>query len=153
MDETKPCMEILKKILKLVLMFVVLGVMWIAGNLLFGTITDFKPEKEIKLAVRGKAVAQPDSIFSFINWNIGYGGLGEKADFFYDGGKMVVSAEEDVDNYLAGIYNFAKSNDSVDFFFFQEGNRFFAVTYCFSKRSCFSLKRFFSLCMFFQFTM
>lgn len=120
MDETKPCMEILKKILKLILMFVVLGVMWIAGNLLFGTITDFKPEKEIKLAVRGKAVAQPDSIFSFINWNIGYGGLGEKADFFYDGGKMVVSAEEDVDNYLAGIYNFAKSNDSVDFFFFQE---------------------------------
>lgn len=113
-------METLKKILKLILMFVVLGVVWIAGNLIFGNHHQFKPEKEIKLAVRGTATAQPDSIFSFINWNVGYGGLGEKADFFYDGGKMVVSAEEDVDNYLKGIYSFIKSNDSVDFVLLQE---------------------------------
>ena len=115
-------MELLKKILKLVLILVMLGAVWIAGNLLFGTITDFKPEKEITLSIRGNAAAQPDSIFTFLNWNIGYGGLGEKADFFYDGGKMVVSAEEDVDNYLNGIYSFIKSNDSVDFVFIQEAD-------------------------------
>ncbi len=113
-------MPILKKFLKIILILVVLGAVWIAGNLLFGTITDFKPEKEITLKVRGNANAQPDSVFTFINWNIGYGGLGENADFFYDGGKMVVSAEEDVNNYLNGIYGFLKANDSVDFFLLQE---------------------------------
>lgn len=109
-----------KNILKLLLIVVVLGAVWIVGNLLFGTLTDFTPEKEITLNIRAKANAQPDSIFTFLNWNIGYGGLGEKADFFYDGGKMVVSKEEDVENYLLGIYNFIKANDSVDFVFIQE---------------------------------
>jgi len=113
-------MTILKKILKIALIIFLLIALWIGGNLVFGTLTDFKPEKEISLDIRGNATAQPDSIFTFLDWNIGYGGLGENADFFYDGGKMVVSKEEDVTAYLEGIYNFAKSNDSVDFFFFQE---------------------------------
>lgn len=69
-----------KNILKLLLIVVVLGAVWIVGNLLFGTLTDFTPEKEITLNIRAKANAQPDSIFTFLNWNIGYGGLGEKAD-------------------------------------------------------------------------
>lgn len=113
-------MEKLKKILKIISLLVLFAVLWIIGNLLFGTLTDFKPEKVIKLGIRGHAAAMPDSIFSFYSWNIGYGGLGEKADFFYDGGKMVVSKEEDVENYLNGIYSFVKANDSVDFFFLQE---------------------------------
>lgn len=115
-------MATLKKFLKLVLILVLLAVLWILGNLLFGTITDFKPEKEITLEIRGKATAQPDSIFTFLNWNIGYGGLGDKADFFYDGGKMAVSPKEDVDNYLNGIDSFIKSNDSIDFVFIQEAD-------------------------------
>ncbi len=113
-------MQTLKKFLKIGLILLCAAVLWIIGNLLLGTVTDFQPEKEIKLSVRGSASAQPDSIFTFLNWNIGYGGLGAKADFFYDGGKMVVSEEADVKDYLSGIYSFVKGNKNIDFIFLQE---------------------------------
>lgn len=122
-------MIFLKKMLRIALFVILLIALWIGGNLVYGTLTDFKPEKEVLLAVRGNADMQPDSIFTFLNWNIGYGGLGNKADFFYDGGKMVVSKEEDVENYLKGIYDFIKTNDSIDFIFLQEVDTFARRSY------------------------
>jgi endonuclease/exonuclease/phosphatase family metal-dependent hydrolase len=45
------------------------------------------------LGGEAKQLAAGDSI-NIVAWNIGYGALGDNADFFMDGGKMVYSADE-----------------------------------------------------------
>ena len=98
--------------------------LYIGGNLVYGTLTDFKPApSEIVPVENGQTAKAEDSTYTFLIWNIGYGGLGAKADFFYDGGKMVVSPEADVKAYLEGIKNFLKSKDQTDFILLQEVDR------------------------------
>lgn len=113
-------MKIAKKILKYAaILFLIVGG-YIGGNLLYGTITDFKPEKEIKLAINGNGKGKPDSVLTFISWNIGYAGLGKESDFFYDGGESVRMSEELTIKNLGGVERFVTANDSIDFFFIQE---------------------------------
>ena len=63
-------------------------------------------------------------------WNLGYGGLGKDADFFYDGGAMVHSPREWVENNLTGIYGVIKAEvPKTDFFLFQEVDSIAARSY------------------------
>lgn len=60
---------------------------------------------------------------SFLSWNIGYAGLGDDMDFFYDGGsKMRTSKERTLQN-LAGIEQTLNQNRDADFVFLQEVDR------------------------------
>lgn len=122
-------MKIARKILKIaaILFFVVTA--YIGGNLLYGTLTDFKPEKEIKLAINGEANGIPDSVFTFLNWNIGYAGLGKESDFFYDGGESVRMSEELTIKNLNGITKFIADNDTMDFILLQEVDSIAKRTY------------------------
>ena len=61
------------------------------------TVTEYKPDEIEKLSVNGtgeQALQAGDSL-SILTWNIGYGALGDNADFFMDGGSMVNTADED----------------------------------------------------------
>ncbi len=91
------------KVVGTLLGIVVLALLALIGAL---TATEYKPEDKEVLSVEGEADAQlsvGDS-FSIVSWNIGYGGLGEDADFFMDGGKSVQSASEDqVRENITGI--------------------------------------------------
>ena len=53
-------------------------------------------------------------------WNIGYGGLGENMDFFYDGGRMVRDTRENVQLNFDAILAYIGSRDTIDFFLLQE---------------------------------
>jgi endonuclease/exonuclease/phosphatase family metal-dependent hydrolase len=53
-------------------------------------------------------------------WNVGYGGLGKEVDFFYDGGKMVITPKELVDKFVYGIYSQIEKEKNVDFMLLQE---------------------------------
>jgi endonuclease/exonuclease/phosphatase family metal-dependent hydrolase len=109
--------------------------------LTYGTLTDFQPEAKIIVAsstnnstmaanprlkpLKGRKLST-DSL-TLVNWNIGFGGLGERANFFYDaggfffaGGKMVRSPKEDVDYYLKGIDSFLLAHKEADFILLQE---------------------------------
>ncbi|MDR3329212.1 MAG: hypothetical protein LBS63_03765 [Prevotellaceae bacterium] len=57
--------------------------------------------------------------FTVTSWNIGYGGLGREADFFYDGGKMVRSPRAAVENNLLHIEDFLQA-DGSNFLLLQE---------------------------------
>ncbi|MDR2813881.1 MAG: hypothetical protein LBB79_04405 [Prevotellaceae bacterium] len=92
-----------------------------AGLLFFvvATFMAYRPAPQEALYANPQAPRQlPDSI-SVTSWNVGYCGLGKAADFFYDGGKMVRPAKEEVLENLQGIKNFLRAN-AGDFLLLQE---------------------------------
>jgi len=108
-------------VIKVLLSVVALIALYIGGNILYSTVTDYQPPPREELPVHGTATAQPDRLIRLMIWNIGYGGLGAEMDFFYDGGETVVAPEAMVDKYLNGIYRTVeKHKGAVDCFLFQE---------------------------------
>jgi endonuclease/exonuclease/phosphatase family metal-dependent hydrolase len=99
-------------VLAMVLMF--------ALFVLYGTVSDYRPDEETLLSEQADAPVLTDSIFDLIIWNIGYCGLGHEMDFFYDGGKQVRSEEASVKANLHDVLDVATRLDSCDFFLFQE---------------------------------
>ena len=109
-------MKYLKYPLYLVLALVILFALFV----LYGTMSDYRPDRETLLFERADAPVLKDSIFDIMIWNIGYCGLGHEMDFFYDGGENVRSEEATVKSNLHHILEYSASLDSCDFFLFQE---------------------------------
>ncbi len=110
------------------LTLVLLLVLYVGGVLLYGTINDFQPEEIIKVepAKHSEQKLISDTVLTFITWNLGYGGLGAEANFFFDSegmvrsnGKMIRPSEQNVKKYIRGAVEFAKHHP-VDFYLFQE---------------------------------
>jgi endonuclease/exonuclease/phosphatase family metal-dependent hydrolase len=102
-------------------LFLLLAVMVLFGLfLLYGTLSDYRPDEETLLFEQAGASVLTDSVFDLMIWNIGYGGLGHEMDFFYDGGESVRSEEAAVQANLSRVIAFAAGLDSCDFFLFQE---------------------------------
>ncbi len=88
--------------------------------LALGTLSDYKPEEKTTVFENTDAPAITDSIFRLMTWNIGYCGLGEEMDFFYDGGRGVRPDRATSEANLEGVLDYVKTLDSCDFFLFQE---------------------------------
>lgn len=103
--------------LKLVLILIIMVALYLGGVILYGTITDYQPPLIEKIEPQGSftVLDTNKSGFSFLTWNMGYGGLGKEMDFFYDGGKMVRPGKKLVSRYLQGISGFLAANDTIDF--------------------------------------
>ena len=113
--------KVLKALLTIILVVVVLAVILFAWL----TIDEFKPDDvmDVKPVCEDNAasvkVGEPISVLS---WNIGYAGLGEKSDFFMDGGNEVAAADKaQVEEYLKGIYSTVyKGENAPDLVMLQE---------------------------------
>ncbi len=84
--------------------------------LLTAVITDYRPAEREVLQDRsglssGTMELLPDSI-SILCWNIGYGGLGDDMDFFYDGGTQVRSSRERTMANIDGIISEIQRHDA-----------------------------------------
>ena len=111
----------LKIIIIVILSILAIVGLYVGGNILYGTITDYQPAPSESLELKNtKEVTPKGSAFSFLIWNIGYGGLGHQEDFFYDGGSMVIAPKKRVDENLAGVYSTLRNLKDVDFLLFQE---------------------------------
>lgn len=91
-------MKVIKTILKVLLAIVLVLVVLVSGLLVWLTVVEYKPAdvEDVKvnsLHPQKKTLASGDEI-NLVAWNIGYGALGDNADFFMDGGKMVYTADE-----------------------------------------------------------
>lgn len=107
--------------LLLILFPVILFGLYVISIIIFGTITDFKPKEIIELNIENeKPNILNDSIIQILSWNIGYSSLGNKADFFLDGGEMIRSNKEDFNTYFKGIKSFIETNNQQDFILLQE---------------------------------
>ena len=109
-------MKILKTILKVLLVIVIILVVLVGALLAWLTAVEYKPAdtEEVKITSMNpqqKALKKGDTI-DLMAWNIGYAALGDNADFFMDGGKMVYSADEArVRENINAIVNEVKAND------------------------------------------
>lgn len=110
----------MKRVLKIIATLALLAGLYVAGVLVYGTVTDYSPPDLVQITPIGEAKTNADSIFTFVTWNIGYTGQGARADFFYDGGKQVIASAADVAAYRDGITQFLSSQSDVDVFFLQE---------------------------------
>ncbi len=105
---------------------------YVVMGLFHATLTDFEPPEKTILKIKknsdNELITSPT--LSFLNWNIGFAGMGEKSNFFYDSnqsfffsnGKMVRSPKAFVDENLKGIIDFIQSN-LTDFILLQEVDR------------------------------
>jgi endonuclease/exonuclease/phosphatase family metal-dependent hydrolase len=122
-------MKKIKKILKWTAGAILLFLVYVLTCLVHGTATDYQPEEKITLKI---APNSPLNIIktanlTFLNWNIGYAGLGGKSNFFYDDGnpfffsnrKMIRSPRKFVEENISGISNFITKN-KADFILLQE---------------------------------
>ncbi len=119
----------MKQVLLFVGIILISAVLYVGGMILFGIITKYKPApiETVELVSAKTTGAAPrqitDSTFTFMIWNLGYGGLGKEVDFFYDGGKMVTSPKEHVLKNNEGMKTFLAQNKDVDFIMLQEADR------------------------------
>ena len=108
---------------------VALVALYVIGVLIHGTLHDWQPVGTTELTTYREADAQrllPDTNFSVLSWNVGYGALGSEADFFIDaghryvdGGHMVHSPSDHVETYVRGIRSSIAST-LTDFTLLQE---------------------------------
>ena len=126
----------IKIFLKTVLWAAAVAVALVLVFLAVGVMTDFRPGgREPVYEYAGKwlcgssggysGVAVPESgkiipdTLKIVTWNIGYGGLGDDMDFFYDGGTRMRCSEERTRENLAAIVCELKSMDA-DIYLLQE---------------------------------
>lgn len=97
---------IIFKLFRGLLCLILAAVVLVVGMLGFLSITEYKPADREYIRVEGKSSGKlsTDTEISLLTFNIGYGALGDNADFFMDGGKSVYTADENrVNENLSGI--------------------------------------------------
>lgn len=110
-------MKFFKYLIRALLILIALFILF----LLYASIADFKPDIKEKILQS----ESPDTIditknLSVMIWNIGYGGLGDDMDFFYDGGKQVRTTKARTLENFDFIKRFLSHNDTLDFILLQE---------------------------------
>jgi endonuclease/exonuclease/phosphatase family metal-dependent hydrolase len=110
------------KFLKLLLLPAGVINVYFAGILIINTVGDYRPLNsplDILSPPGILNISEQDS-YSILSWNIGYAGLGNKSDFFYDGGKMAKPDRDDFHQYFGGILEQVNLFDSLDYLLLQE---------------------------------
>jgi len=110
------------------------------GFLIFATICDFHPPFKTSLGIKRHIV--PEIIdkkeLTLISWNIGYSGLGEEMDFFYEGGSKMRPSLTVYQEYLNSIHFHLRHFDTVDFMLLQEVDQLARRSYYFDQEKSFS---------------
>lgn len=99
--------------------------------LVYSTLTWYDPPQKVVLAESSfPDTIRCDSILSILSWNIGYAGLGDNMDFFYDGGQRVRDTKERTLINLDSIAQFLKRKSASQFIFVQEIDICSKRSYC-----------------------
>jgi len=110
------------------IVFMILGLILLLSIVLLflavalATIIDYKPPDREILKPNEKLLSHQVNIdrVTVMSWNIGYAGLGEQMDFFYDGGNQVRPKHSYYDESFEGIKTFLEKSDTIDFILLQE---------------------------------
>jgi endonuclease/exonuclease/phosphatase family metal-dependent hydrolase len=117
-------MKTIKKILKALLIAVAVILVALAGIIIYALVSDYKPGEKTAIEMNEAPASIGDSaVVSLLTWNIGYCGMDEKMDFFYDGGSKVFTPKETMLKNLSAVMSFLRGNDTIDFILLQEVDR------------------------------
>jgi len=109
----------MKMILKLIGLLVLIPLIYVIAVIALGQLTYYSPKQVELLSETDNPTNISDSTFTALIWNIGYGGLGEDMDFFFDDGKRVRPTPEMHKTYFSGVKEYL-GNSSADFILLQE---------------------------------
>lgn len=118
-------MRALKVIFKILLVLILILLIGVGAGIGMLTAFQYDPDDTEYIDLVGKAELSPEQgkPIKVMTWNIGYGALGDNADFFMDGGKSVFSADEErVHQNMDGIKE-AILDEDADVYFLQEVDR------------------------------
>ena len=111
----------MKNILKYLLWFIAFIIGIFILYLLVMTVSDYNPDEQTVLFEDQNAAAVDTSFFSLMSWNIGYCGMDQSIDFFYDGGNTTRVSREKTNQNIQAIKVFLKQQaDYHDFILLQE---------------------------------
>jgi endonuclease/exonuclease/phosphatase family metal-dependent hydrolase len=109
------------KYLRIPVMLILLMMATFAGFIIYSTFTWYDPPRQLVLDKNTNPDTIPcDSVLSVLSWNIGYAGLGDSMNFFYDGGKRVRDSYEQTVLNLDSISHFLKRQSKTPFVLLQE---------------------------------
>ncbi len=93
----------------------------LAVILIYSHITLYDPPEHTTLFESDRPdILSDTATISLMTWNLGYAGLGDDMDFFYDGGRQVRTSRERTLSNLQAILSFLRKKADTDFFLFQE---------------------------------
>ncbi|MDD3737899.1 MAG: hypothetical protein PHP31_01210 [Lentimicrobiaceae bacterium] len=113
----------MKLVLKIFLAIIIIAIVAFASLLLYLSVTKYKPSEQETLYISDGDTITVDSsrIFNVMIWNIGYAGLDQSMDFFYDGGKKVRPTKEQSElNFNNILQTVHELGNSADFILLQE---------------------------------
>ncbi len=114
----------MKKIIKYFLYFLLSLVIAFALFLAWARINDYQPEETNEIYSSKNPTVLNDTLrVSLMIWNIGYAGLSQEMDFFYDGGENTRPTKEIAKNNIRKIRSFLEKADTLDFILLQEVDR------------------------------
>ncbi|MCR5468762.1 MAG: endonuclease [Lachnospiraceae bacterium] len=96
----------MKKAIKVILGIIIALILLFAVWLVVLTVTEFKPDdvEDAEITSQATGILSIGDEVKIMTWNLGYGALGDNADFFMDGGKGVMTASKDrVSENMSGI--------------------------------------------------
>ncbi|MFY9153121.1 MAG: endonuclease/exonuclease/phosphatase family protein [Prolixibacteraceae bacterium] len=107
--------------LKYIGYFISFCILLFTGYILYSQLSWYNPPEKQKISANSNPdTIRCDSVYCVLSWNIGYAGLGDDMDFFYDGGKMTRGSYERTVGNLDSISHFLKRNSGADFILVQE---------------------------------
>ena len=92
----KSSLNLIKRIFKVIVILILICLLSFAVLIGYLTATEYKPASVESLDLYGKAnkeIKQGETL-KLMTWNIGYGALGDNAEFFMDGGDSVITSSE-----------------------------------------------------------
>lgn len=118
----QPEKRLVKRVARIIAALLAILILAVVGLVAVLTITEYHPAEMEDITPAGKAARNltTGEEFSILTWNVGYGALGNNADFFMDGGHMVRTATAArVQQNMADIVQ-AYENAAPDIAIFQE---------------------------------
>ena len=112
----------MKKALKILGIFLCVVLVLAALGVGYLTLTEYRPADSEEVTPEGKVARkiQTGEVLNIVTWNIGYGALGDNADFFMDGGSSVYTADDERVQQNLAVISAKLSELNPDFIFLQE---------------------------------